>query len=58
MFDHFKFIAPFYDRPTGPPDPLRLMGLLKLPAAGWLLDGGGGTGRVSLPLRRLVGTWW
>ena len=55
MFDHFKFIAPFYDRLMGPPDPLRLMDLLKLPAAGWLLDGGGGTGRVSMPLRRLVG---
>ena len=24
MFDHFKFIAPFYDRLMGPPDPLRL----------------------------------
>jgi demethylmenaquinone methyltransferase/2-methoxy-6-polyprenyl-1,4-benzoquinol methylase len=55
MFDHFKFIAPFYDRLMGPPDLRRLVDLLKLPAPGWLLDGGGGTGRVSLPLRRMVG---
>jgi ubiquinone/menaquinone biosynthesis C-methylase UbiE len=55
MLDHFRFLAPFYDRLMGPPDPLRLMDLMKLPAAGWLLDAGGGTGRVSLSLRRLVG---
>jgi demethylmenaquinone methyltransferase/2-methoxy-6-polyprenyl-1,4-benzoquinol methylase len=55
MVDHFHLIAPFYDRLMGPPDAARLADLLKLPTAGWLLDGGGGTGRASFPLRPLVG---
>ena len=46
MLDHFDFIAPLYDRMIGPPDTERLQKLLTLPASGWLLDGGGGTGRV------------
>ena len=56
MLDHFGFIAPFYDRFAGPPDVERLCTLLRLPTAGALLDIGGGTGRVSEPLRDLVGT--
>jgi demethylmenaquinone methyltransferase/2-methoxy-6-polyprenyl-1,4-benzoquinol methylase len=55
VFDHFAFLAPFYDRLIAPPDAARLARLLRLPTAGWLLDGGGGTGRAALPLRRMVG---
>ena len=47
MLDHFDIIASFYDRLIGPPDTSRLRRMLKLPASGWLLDAGGGTGRVS-----------
>ncbi|UCD78397.1 MAG: class I SAM-dependent methyltransferase [Desulfobacterales bacterium] len=54
MLDHFDLIASIYDRVIGPPDTGRLKHLLKLPTAGWLLDGGGGTGRVSSHLRALV----
>ncbi|HNS04184.1 MAG TPA: class I SAM-dependent methyltransferase [Anaerolineae bacterium] len=52
---HFDFIASIYDRVIGPPDPNRLQALLRLPMAGWLLDAGGGTGRVAAQLRPLVG---
>lgn len=55
MLDHFDIIAAFYDRMIGPPDVSRLRRLLKLPAPGWLLDAGGGTGRVSAQLSPLVG---
>ena len=47
MFDHFSFLAPFYEkfiRPKGPED---LWRLADLPTAGALLDAGGGTGRVA-----------
>ena len=54
MLDHFGFLAPYYDRVLGPPDPTRLMELLRLPAAGRLLDAGGGTGRVSSQLLPFV----
>jgi ubiquinone/menaquinone biosynthesis C-methylase UbiE len=54
MIDHFDLLAPIYDRVIGPPDPARLRDLLRLPATGWLLDAGGGTGRVSAQLRPLV----
>jgi demethylmenaquinone methyltransferase/2-methoxy-6-polyprenyl-1,4-benzoquinol methylase len=54
MLDHFGFLAPFYDRVIGPPDPARLRGLLRLPVHGRLLDAGGGTGRVSSALRPYV----
>lgn len=47
MFDHFRLIAPLYDRFFEPPDPERLLEVLALPVAGRLLDIGGGTGRVS-----------
>lgn len=55
MFDHFDLIASIYDRLIGPPNTERLRQLLNLPASGWLLDGGGGTGRVSCHLNGLVG---
>jgi len=54
MLDHFGFLAPFYDRVIGPPDPGRLRNLLRLPVHGRLLDVGGGTGRVSSALRPYV----
>lgn len=49
---HFDFLAPLYDRLIRPPDPARLRELLDLPpngepAPGWMLDAGGGTGRVA-----------
>ena len=47
---HFDILAPFYDRAIPPPDPDWLADLLRLPADGWLLDAGGGTGRVSAML--------
>lgn len=55
MLDYFHILAPYYDRLMGPPDAGRLAVLLKLPCGGWLLDGGGGTGRASGPLRPKVG---
>lgn len=55
MFDHFRLLAPLYDRVIQPPDPGRLHELLRLPTAGGLLDAGGGTGRVSQQLQHLTG---
>ncbi len=46
-FDHFALFAPFYDRVFEFMEPTRLRALLRLPADGWLLDAGGGTGRVA-----------
>jgi demethylmenaquinone methyltransferase/2-methoxy-6-polyprenyl-1,4-benzoquinol methylase len=54
MLNHFDLIASIYDRLIGPPDSERLQQLLKLPTHGWLLDGGGGTGRVSAHLNGLA----
>lgn len=55
MLDHFDLIASVYDRLIGRPDTGKLQKLLNLPTAGWLLDGGGGTGRVSTHLKPLAG---
>ncbi len=54
MLDHFRFVAPVYDRLFASPQPDRLRGLLELPVAGWMLDVGGGTGRVAQALRGLA----
>ncbi len=54
-FDHFRLAAPWYDRVFGFLDPGRLRQLLALPAAGWALDAGGGTGRVAQTVRDAVG---
>ncbi len=54
-FNHFDFIAPYYDRfikPTGLDD---FSSLLLLPVSGLLLDLGGGTGRKSYPLLKMAG---
>ncbi|MDQ4078131.1 MAG: class I SAM-dependent methyltransferase [Chloroflexota bacterium] len=55
MNAHFDLLAPFYDRLVAPPDLAHWRDLLQLPTAGWLLDAGGGTGRVSAQLAPLVG---
>ncbi len=55
MIDHFDALAPLYDWLIGPPDPARLRALLDLPTAGWVLDAGGGTGRIAAQLRALAG---
>jgi len=55
MLDHFGILAPIYDCLISPPDVTRLRDLLRLPAAGRLLDAGGGTGRVSSQLHGLIG---
>ncbi|MBE0557069.1 MAG: class I SAM-dependent methyltransferase [Proteobacteria bacterium] len=52
---HFDLIAFAYDRLLGPPQAAELAEMLRLPIRGRLLDAGGGTGRVSLPLRPQVG---
>jgi len=54
MFDHFGLLAPFYERVIPPPDVEQLSEFLGLPARGYLLDAGGGTGRVSSQLEHLV----
>jgi len=46
-FNHFDFLAPFYDRYIKPSDPSRLRSLIELPDSGTLLDAGGGTGRIA-----------
>jgi demethylmenaquinone methyltransferase/2-methoxy-6-polyprenyl-1,4-benzoquinol methylase len=48
--DHFHLIAPFYDRIFSGLRTDRLRALLGLPMSGWLLDVGGGTGRVARTL--------
>jgi ubiquinone/menaquinone biosynthesis C-methylase UbiE len=59
VFSHFELLAPIYDRVIGgllgPPDRGLWAEMLELPIGGRLLDAGGGTGRVSKPLRSLVG---
>lgn len=47
MFDHFTFLAPFYEKVITPKEPTRLQALLDLPVDGKILDAGGGTGRVA-----------
>lgn len=52
---HFDLLAPFYDRAISAPDPGRLQSLLRLPTPGWMLEAGGGTGRIASLLVPLVG---
>jgi ubiquinone/menaquinone biosynthesis C-methylase UbiE len=55
MLHHFDYLALFYDRLLGRPKLAVLRALLRLPVTGLLLDEGGGTARVSYPLRGHVG---
>jgi ubiquinone/menaquinone biosynthesis C-methylase UbiE len=50
---HFEWLAPIYDRFAPPARIDKLRELLRPPPAGRLLDAGGGTGRISFPLRPL-----
>jgi demethylmenaquinone methyltransferase/2-methoxy-6-polyprenyl-1,4-benzoquinol methylase len=54
LFDHFGWIAPYYDRLASAPDVAFWREALRLPSAGRLLDAGGGTGRISQPLAGAV----
>ena len=54
LLDHFDLVAPLYDRVIGFQSPERLISLAQLPVEGLLLDAGGGTGRVSFAVRKLV----
>jgi len=45
-FDHFRLLAPVYDRVFSGLDPRHLRELIAPFPEGWLLDLGGGTGRV------------
>ena len=51
LFDHFGFLAPFYEKFIQPKEPEFLKVLLNLPTEGALLDAGGGTGRVAQFMR-------
>ncbi len=56
IFDHFRLIAPFYDSVfDGDSAQARLAVALALPIDGWLLDAGGGTGRVSATIAAQTG---
>ena len=47
VFDHFGFIAPYYDRLIRRSKPEKLLAQIDPPVSGFLLDVGGGTGRVA-----------
>lgn len=51
IFDHFSFLAPLYETFIPPKDPEDLWTFTDLPAAGALLDAGGGTGRMAQFMR-------
>ena len=51
FLDHFRLIAPHYDRIFTFLKADRLKEILQLSQDGWLLDAGGGTGRVAQMLR-------
>jgi demethylmenaquinone methyltransferase/2-methoxy-6-polyprenyl-1,4-benzoquinol methylase len=54
FFDHFSFLAPYYDRLIQYEARETLISLAKLPVKGRLLDAGGGTGRVAEVLRGMA----
>jgi len=55
MNGHFDVVSTIYDRVIGKPYRESLHDLLRLPTDTWLLDAGGGTGRVAAYLRPHVG---
>ena len=56
ILDHFDFIAPYYDRVFKPGEREWLHSLVDLPITGFLLDAGGGTGRISQFMRDKAGS--
>jgi SAM-dependent methyltransferase len=52
---HFDILAKVYERLMPVADPGLFASLLGLPCSGWLLDAGGGTGRVSSRLKQQIG---
>lgn len=50
LFDHFGFIAPFYERAIPLKNAQKVIEYTQLPIEGVLLDAGGGTGRVAQAL--------
>jgi demethylmenaquinone methyltransferase/2-methoxy-6-polyprenyl-1,4-benzoquinol methylase len=52
-FDHFKFIAPYYDKIISKGNFDRLIELSDLQIDEYVLDLGGGTGRVALALNKI-----
>lgn len=50
----FDLLGPFYDHVISPKEADDLLEPLGLPAGGWLLDVGGGTGRACAPLESMV----
>ena len=53
FFDHFGFIARWYDRTSPFTNRQKMVDVCNLPADGYLLDLGGGTGRVAFGLKDL-----
>jgi ubiquinone/menaquinone biosynthesis C-methylase UbiE len=53
-FNHFDFLAPFYDRFMKHADPAKYVVRLGLPVSGMLLDAAGGTGGKAHPLFGMV----
>ncbi|MCX8025751.1 MAG: class I SAM-dependent methyltransferase [Thermanaerothrix sp.] len=47
---HFDWLAPWYEKIFTSPSREKIEHLLQLPTSGWLLDVGGGTGRVTSSL--------
>ena len=56
LFDHFGFIAPFYERAIPLRDVEKIIRIFGLPVKGALLDAGGGTGRVSKAINGHAGS--
>jgi len=56
LFDHFGFIAPFYERAIPVRDTEKLIRIFGLPIQGPLLDAGGGTGRISKVIKDYAGS--
>jgi demethylmenaquinone methyltransferase/2-methoxy-6-polyprenyl-1,4-benzoquinol methylase len=54
-FDHFSWLAPFYDRIFDSEGRTQLYDLLTLPTEGRLLDAGGGTGRIAVLMQGQAG---
>ena len=50
-FDHFDFLAPFYDSVISFNRLEKILEMTALPASGTLLDAGGGTGRIAEAIR-------